>query len=171
MGNGRYVDIARPTGADGIKDGRGVAIADLDNDGRLDLVISNNNAAPTLYLNQLESPGHWVRLKLEGSESNRNALGAKAILTAGGKPIHRVVEAGSGFASQAPLDLHFGLGAATRIDALEIHWPSGKVETFQGSELMDTPIDCTHRIREGAHRLIPQGTVAVDPVHTGNEGQ
>ena len=142
------MDIARPGGCDEIRDSRGVAIADLDLDGRLDLVISNNNAGAGIYLNRLETAGHWIGLTLEGDQSNRNAVGARVLLTAGGKTQHRVVEAGSGFASQAPFALHLGVGQASRIDGLTVYWPNGGVDRFS-KEKLETFIDCNLYLREG----------------------
>lgn len=130
-----------------------MGVADFDGNGTLDMVLANNNAAPTVYLNRLESVGNWVNLHLEGEKSNRNAVGARVILEAGGKKMHRVVKAGSGFASQAPLALHFGLAAATRIDSLEVTWPGGRVERFEGEQLK-TPINCKLSLREGSGNLV-----------------
>ncbi len=126
-------------------------MADLDANGTLDMVIANNNAPPTIYLNRLETAGHWVDLDLEGDQSNRNAVGAKVVLEAGGKKMHRVVKAGSGFASQSPLMLHIGLGEATAIDSLEVTWPNGRVDRFEGEELN---IDCRLSLREGSGHLV-----------------
>jgi hypothetical protein len=137
--------VARPTGSDSIKDGRGVAIADFDGDGRLDLVMNNNNETPVLYLNNLRKSGNAVELKLVGSRSNRDAIGAYVRLTAGGKTMTRQVEAGSGYASQMMLPVHFGLGAAGAAEAVEIFWPSGLVQRIEGESL---------RAALGANRLV-----------------
>jgi enediyne biosynthesis protein E4 len=112
-----------------------VAVADFNNDGRLDLVMNNNNETPVLYLNNLKKSGHSVELKLVGTQSNHDAIGACVRLTAGGKTMMRQVEAGSGYASQMMLPLHFGLGKADRIDAVEIRWPSGRVQHLEGERL------------------------------------
>jgi enediyne biosynthesis protein E4 len=112
-----------------------VAVADFNNDGRLDLVMNNNNETPVLYLNNLKKSGNSVELKLVGTKSNRDAIGACVRLKAGGKTMMRQVEAGSGYASQMMLPLHFGLGKADRIDAIEVRWPSGLVQHIEGEEL------------------------------------
>ncbi len=112
-----------------------MAVADFNNDGRLDLVMNNNNETPMLYLNNLKKSGNSVELKLVGTESNRDAIGACVRLTAGGKTMMRQVEAGSGYASQTMLPLHFGLGKADRVDAIEVRWPSGRVQRIEGEEL------------------------------------
>jgi hypothetical protein len=136
VGGGQFVDVARPTGSDCVKDSRGVAVADFDGDGRLDLVINNNNETPTLYLNNLRKTGRGVELKLVGGPgSNRDAVGACVRLTAGGKTMTRYVEAGSGYASQSMLPVHFGLGAAEAVDSAEVCWPSGQVQRIGGEAL------------------------------------
>jgi len=127
--------VARPLGSDNAKDGRGVAVADFNNDGRLDLVMNANNETPVLYLNNLKNVGNSVELKLVGTASNRDAIGASVRLTAAGKKVVRQVEAGSGYASEMMLPLHFGIGKADRVDAIEIRWPSGRVQHFAGQEL------------------------------------
>jgi hypothetical protein len=129
------MDVARPTGSDCVKDGRGVGVADFDGDGRLDLVVNNNNDTPTLYMNNLSRVGNAVELKLVGTRSNRDAIGACVRLTAGGKTMTREVMAGGGYASEWMLPLHFGLGGADRLDAVEITWPSGAVQRIGGDEL------------------------------------
>ena len=118
-----------------------MAIADLDTDGRLDLVISNNGAAPTIYLNDLVDTGNWLRIRLTGRSpgSNRDALGARVRVTFddGGKErtLTRWVEAGSGYASQSALPVHFGLGNAQTIEKLEIDWPGGRQQQFKTADL------------------------------------
>lgn len=129
------MDVARPTGSDGVKDSRGVAVADFNGDGRLDMVINNNNETPMLYLNNLKKSGNAVELKLVGTRSNRDAIGARVRLTAGGKTMMRQVEAGSGYASESMLPVHFGLGGADKIEAVEINWPSGLVQRIEGESL------------------------------------
>jgi enediyne biosynthesis protein E4 len=118
-----------------VKDGRGVAVADFNSDGRLDLVMNNNNETPVLYVNNLKKSGNSIELKLVGTQSNRDAIGACVRLTVGGKTMMRQVEAGSGYASQMMLPVHFGLGKADRVDGLEICWPSGQVQRFNGEQL------------------------------------
>ena len=116
--------------------------------------MNNNNETPVLYLNNLRKSGNSVELKLVGTESNRDAIGACVRLTAGGKTMMRQVEAGSGYASQMMLPLHFGLGKAERVDGIEIHWPSGRVQHLQGQELSAIMKGSRQfRIQEGSDSL------------------
>jgi len=161
VGDGQFMDVARPTGADGIKDGRGVAIADFNGDGKLDLVINNNNSSPTIYFNQVRRSGNSVVIALEGNpqvsggswHTNRDAIGAQVRLTAAGKTMMRQVEAGSGFAAEGMLPVHFGVGTGTSIEAIEITWPSGLVQRFDSSQIgnwINSDVD----IKEGVPQAI-----------------
>jgi hypothetical protein len=160
------MDVARPTGADSAKDGRGVAIADFDGDGRLDIVINNNDETPTLYINNLRRSGNAVELRLVGAggddnlhvRSTRDALGAVVRLTAGGVTMTRQVEAGSGYASESMRPLHFGLGGADHIDAIEIAWPGGRVQRIEGAALKGVGVNRLMTIEEGG---APTGLVAL----------
>ncbi|MCH9651608.1 MAG: ASPIC/UnbV domain-containing protein [Deltaproteobacteria bacterium] len=116
-------------------DGRSVAVADLDGDGGLDLVIANNGAPPTLYRNRLGTGRHWVRFRLVSRDSNPGAVGARLVLSAAGVTQTRWVEVGSGYASQSPYAVHFGLGEAEALDGLEIDWPSGLRESYDRQRL------------------------------------
>ncbi len=157
-GAGQFVDVARPAGSDEVRDSRAIAAADFDGDGRLDLAISNNNAGPGLYMNRLNQIGNWMRFKLVGKRSNRDGIGARVTLRAGGKTLFRTVEAGSGFASQAPLDLHFGMGDATAIESLEILWPGGILEQLSSEDLAQMQVNEAYRLVE------EEGLVAGKPV-------
>ena len=131
-----------------------MAVADFNNDGRLDLVMNSNNETPVLYLNNLKKVGNSIEIKLVGTRSNRDAIGARVRLTANGKTMTRQVEAGSGYASQMMLPLHFGLGNATRVDSIEICWPSGDVQHLDGDQLTSMMKDKRQiRVEEGSGLL------------------
>ena len=105
---------------------RGSAVADYNNDGRLDLLVTNNNQKADLLENRSVGNHHWLQLRLEGTHCNRDGVGAKARLKAGGRLLSQEVRAGSSYLSQSDLRVHFGLGAATGIDSIEILWPCGR---------------------------------------------
>ena len=126
-----------------------MATADLDRDGRIDLVIANNNAPPTILMNFLAAAGRWVELELVGSRSNRDAVGAAVRLTVGGRTMVRTVEAGSGYSAQSTHPLHFGLAQAAELESLEVRWPSGEVEEYSGQALRElVPINVRSRLEE-----------------------
>ena len=111
-------------------DGRGVGVADFDNDGRLDLFVSNANARPFLFRNVQPTDNHWVQFQLEGTEANPTAVGARVWVTAEGQTLAGFVNGGNGFASQSTSRVHFGLGQAQKIERMEVAWPSGQKQVF-----------------------------------------
>ena len=129
--------------------GRALAVGDLDNDGRLDLLIACLDA-PLMYAHNRTDGGHHLTLRLEGTASNRDAVGARVSVTAGGRA--RVAWRLGGGSYQAAGDprLHFGLGDADRVESIEIRWPSGRVD-----RLGPLPADAGYLIREGAPRAEP----------------
>jgi hypothetical protein len=126
---------------------RGLAVGDLDGVGRLDLVINNLDAKPVVLRNVAATSGHWLGLRLIGDvakKSPRDAIGSIAYLTTGSLRQRQDVVSGAVYCSQNDMTLHFGLGAATKVDKLEIQWPDGSVEKF------DVPaIDRVVTITEG----------------------
>ena len=126
--NGRFTDIARDTGATFAtpKMGRGAAFADIDADGDLDAVITTNGGPVHLYRTDLPAGNRSVRLRLVGTTSNRDAIGARVTVRVGKSSASRVIRTGSSYLSQSELPLTFGLGTAAKADEVTIVWPSGK---------------------------------------------
>ena len=110
---------------------RGMAVGDLFNDGRMDAVVNNMDSVPALLVDVDANKNHWVAFKLVGGpKSPRDAIGATLWLTANGMRQRADIFSGGSFASTSDMRPHFGLGAATKVDGLEVHWPSGAVEQF-----------------------------------------
>ena len=126
-GNGTFTDISEHAG-EGILErhaSRGVAFGDYDNDGSVEVLINHQNEPPSLLKSARKPFGNWVILKLEGTISNRSAIGARVRLTAGGHTQVDEVRSGGSYLSQNDLRLHFGLGPAAKIDRIAIDWPGG----------------------------------------------
>jgi len=113
---------------------RGAAFGDFDNDGDVDVLIMNMNEPPSLLRNDYSGGNGWVEVLLEGRASNRSAIGATVIVTAGGKRQARAVLSQSSYYSHDDLRVHFGLGAESRVDEIEVRWPSGKVQKVKDVE-------------------------------------
>ena len=133
QGNGTFCDASNESGPDVLvpQVSRGLATGDLFNDGNMDLVVGNLEGAPQILRNRGIPGQHWVSFELSGTKSNRMAIGARLKLTAGGVTQTDEIHSGGSYLSQSDQRIHFGLGKATRIDSLEIHWPSGRAETIQ----------------------------------------
>jgi hypothetical protein len=143
----RFEDVSAKAGPviTALRAGRGAAFSDFDNDGRVDVVVNEMNDAPSLLHSTTNNGNHWVMIRLEGTKSNRSAIGARVTCVAGSLRQIDEVRSGGSFFSQNDFRLHFGLGAATRIDLLEIRWPSGTVE-----RLRDLKIDQVITVKEGS---------------------
>ena len=130
--------------------GRGLATGDLDNDGRIDAIVQCQNE-PLVYLrNNTAGDGHWLMLRLEGVRSNRDGIGARVLVEAGGRrQVHHRFGGGS-YQSAGDLRLHFGLRDCTRVERLEVRWPSGQVDRYDGLEA-----DRGYLLREGARAAAP----------------
>jgi hypothetical protein len=123
---------------------RGLAVGDLFNDGNMDVVIEDIDGSPMLLRNHGVPGRHWVSFELDGTKSNRLALNARIAVVAGGMTQTDEVHSGGSYLSQNDLRLHFGLGSATKIDKVKIHWPSGLTE-----ELTDLAVDHDYNLLEG----------------------
>ena len=120
-----WIDVAKNVGVTDVYDGRAVALADLSNRGAVDVIVANQNQPAVLYKDYPDSGNHWIAFRLVGTHSNRSAIGAEVVLESGDLRQRRIVDGGSGFASQNDRRLHFGLGTREWVDRLVIHWPSG----------------------------------------------
>jgi enediyne biosynthesis protein E4 len=142
QGNGTFCDASDQTGPAILEErvSRGLAMGDLFNDGNMDLVVEDLASKPMVIRNHGIPGRHWVGIELAGTKSNRMAVGARLKLLAGGMTQTEEIHSGGSYLSQSDTRVHFGLGSATRIDNLEIRWPSGKVETF--SELAADKFYC-----------------------------
>jgi len=150
LGDGTFKEIASAAGVANVSDGRGIGIGDFNDDGLLDFYQSNARQPSQLYLGRSPHPGHWVELKLSGTRVNRNAIGARVYVRAGGESFMRELNDGNGYSSQSTFRLHFGLGATQRVDEVEIHWPGGATETLKAANGQPPiPIDAISTIVEG----------------------
>jgi hypothetical protein len=122
---------------------RGAALGDFNHDGKLDIVVTALSAPAELWMNDSPDGNHWLELALEGTRSNRDAIGARIRVVAGGKTQFNHVTTASGYASSSAGPVHFGLGSAKIADEIEIHWPSGIVQ-----KLKSVPADRVIRIKE-----------------------
>jgi hypothetical protein len=135
LGGGKFEEVSALAGA-GVaerKSSRGAAFGDFDNDGDIDVVIMNMGEPPSLLRNELRSDNHWIKVKLEGTKSNRSAIGATVTVEAGGLKQTDAVVSQSSYISHNDARLHFGLGKADRVDKFTVRWPNGLVEQFPGA--------------------------------------
>jgi hypothetical protein len=131
QGDGTFVQLGDEAGP-GIAArhvSRGAAFGDFDNDGDIDVLIMNRNEPPSLLRNDTPKGNHWIKVRLEGTKSNRSAIGARVLVRYGGKMQARCLTSQSSFLSANDPRLHFGLGPTTWVD-IEVHWPTGASESF-----------------------------------------
>jgi hypothetical protein len=140
--NGRFEEVT-DLGGPGITAptaSRGAAFGDFDNDGDIDVVVNTVNGLPQLLRCDSITGNNWIKVKLIGTKSNRSGIGARVTCTTAlpgeTKPFRQIdeVRSGGGYFSQSDLRVHFGLGKVEKVDAIEIRWPSGLVETQKGIE-------------------------------------
>src|SRR5262249_27456439 len=124
--------------------GRGLAVGDLDNDGRVDVMIVAENAPLVMLHNECTFPNHSITLLLEGQSSNRDAVGAQAKVTVAGRTQVAARLGGGSYQSASDARLHFGLGTSHAADRIEVTWPSGRRDCYQA-----LASDSAYRLREG----------------------
>ena len=136
-GDGKFDDVTERLGSPVTipKAGRGAAFADFDNDGDVDVLVNNVHDTPDLYRLDVHEKRNWLTVRLVGTKSNRSAIGARVRATAGGVTQVQEVRGGGSYYSQNDRRLHFGLGSAARIDALDVRWPSGLEELWSNLEV------------------------------------
>jgi enediyne biosynthesis protein E4 len=142
-GAGKFVDVAQAVGATDTYDGRSVVMADLWNRGELDIIVANQRGPLLVYKNTVAPDNKWIEFELEGTESNRSAIGAQTTVFWNGQQQAQEVSGGSGFAAQNQRRLHFGLGKDPKIEKVVIRWPSGKLQ-----ELNNLALNQLFRIKE-----------------------
>ena len=145
-GDGTFSDVsaAAGSGITTVASSRGLAIGDLWNTGQLSAVISNMNSTPSLLKNEQTYANHWIAFKTVGIKSNHDGIGARITLKAGKRVLVEEVRSGSSYYSQNDMRVHFGLGAATKLDSVEIRWPSGLTERFD-----NVKVDQFNTVTEG----------------------
>jgi enediyne biosynthesis protein E4 len=151
MGNGKFEDISASAGP-GItaaKSGRGLAVGDLWNDGRMSAVVSNMNAPVSLLVNQVRSGNHWIAFKTIGTKSNRDGIGARIRVKAGDRILVDEVRSGSSYDSNNDMRVHFGLARNASVEWVEVRWPSGLTEKFAGPR-----VDGIRNLQEGSGTAI-----------------
>jgi hypothetical protein len=154
LGDGKFDEVGLRAGP-GLaikKVSRGLAAADYDNDGDLEIIVSNMNDAPDLIRHARKNPNHSILVQTIGTRSNRDGIGTTVRVVAGGITQYDEVKSGGSYLSSSDLRLHFGLGAATRIDRLELLWPSGQADVVE-----NPPVDRILIVKEG------QGLIAARP--------
>jgi len=149
-----------------------VAFADFDNDGFIDLVVGNNGDPPLLLRNSGGNGNHFVNFRIVGTKSNRDGMGARVRITAGGISQIREIAGGGSYLSQSDLRANFGLGKAARVEIVEVKWPSGLRQVFENVEA-----DRFYLIEEGKEKVgmqrfspaLPPARVAARPLDARQE--
>jgi hypothetical protein len=149
-GNGKFLETTKSAGP-GFQTpyvGRGVAFADFNNTGHMDVVVANNGDPPLLLHNSSGSSNHFLNFKLLGNKSNRDAMGARIRVVTGSLAQIREIAGGGSYLSQSDLRAHFGIGKATHAERVEVRWPSGQTQVFH-----DVEVDKFYLIEEGRDQI------------------
>jgi enediyne biosynthesis protein E4 len=155
-GNGTFTQLSAAGAAINNEiSSRGLAVGDFWNDGRISVIVSNMNAKPSLLVNEVRYPNHWIAFKTIGTASNRDGIGARITLKAGKRVFVDEVRSGSSYISNSDMRVHFGLGSTTKIDSVEVRWPNGHTESFGTVQ-----VDAINSLREGS------GTPVTVPART-----
>ena len=152
QGNGKFRDVSKAAGP-GMTvpmSGRGLAVADLWNDGRISAVVNNLSDRPMLLVNEARNGNHWLGLKLTGTRSNRDGIGARVTVKGAKRSWVDEVRSGSSYNSSNDLRLHFGLGAEDKISGVTVRWPNGELEGFEVGE-----VDRILELVEGKGKALP----------------
>jgi len=146
-----FQDLSKSAGpgCTAVASSRGLAVGDLWNDGRVSVVVNNMGSTPKLLVNLASNQNHWLGLSLHGTQSNRDAIGAKVTVASAGRSYVQEVRSGSSYISSNDLRLHFGLGASKTIHHINIRWPNGEQEQFPGS-----PVDRFLSLTEGTGKPV-----------------
>jgi hypothetical protein len=146
LGKGQFDKVSDSLGPDFMRPraGRGLATADYDNDGDIDIVTNNSGDYPSLLRNDGGNANHWLTVFLIGTKSNRDGIGASLKLSSQGAVRVEQAKGGMGYMSASDPRIHFGLGKSTKIESLEITWPSGQVDI-----LRNVPVDEIIAVQEG----------------------
>jgi len=149
LDNGKFLETTKETGVAALprRVGRGVAFADFNNDGFVDVVVANNGEAPFLLQNS-GNKNHFLNFKVIGTKTNRDGMGARIRVTSGGISQIREIEGGGSYMSQSDLRASFGLGTARSADKVDVIWPTGEHQVFQ-----NVAADKFYRIEEGKNEL------------------
>ena len=148
--DGRFEEVALRSGPDMAvrRVSRGLATADYDNDGDLEIMVSNMNDSPELLRRTRKNPNHSILIKTLGTKSNRDGIGTVITVVAGGLTQYDEVRSGGSYLSSSDLRVHVGLGTSTRIDRIELRWPSGRKDVVE-----NPPVDCILVVKE-AHGIV-----------------
>ncbi len=154
-GDSTFTDISASAGPGitTVASSRGLAVGDLWNDGRMSAVISNMNAAPSLLVDQVRNSNHWIAIRLVGTTSNRDGIGARISVKTANRMLVDEARSGSSYDSNNDMRVHFGLGLSPKIEWIEVRWPSGLAEKFSG-----LAIDTIHTVKEGTGAAVTPAT-------------